>query len=179
MRNSRAKKNQSRRKITIVVIVVILAAIAYAGTSFALELWPFEQHTTNSDGTTTTGSSQNATKDNIPTKEGGTTKTTDQVPVDATLTAAITTLQQADGFVTFSGTVTPAQTGGSCSVTLSNPNDKPVVRSVDATSDANGTICGPIKIPESEFSYLGTWTATFRYFVGDKQVVATKDIVIQ
>jgi len=179
MKNYKTNQSHTKRNIISVIIIVVVVLIAYTSTSFALKLWPFTQPTPSDTQSDSTSTSTDSSKDNIPSSDNGSTKTTDQVPVDTALNATINTLEQKNGLVTFNGSVSPALAGGTCSLTFTNPNDKPINRTSESTTDNTSSVCKQITVPETEFSYLGTWTTTFRYFVGEKQVVATKDIVIQ
>ena len=174
------KKSNNGKKAFLVILICVLLVGAYFGVAAAAKLWPFMPATTSQDTpATSTGLNQSETpsKDDTSTSDPG--KTTDEVPVSQSIAASIIQLEQKNGIVYFTGTVTPVQSGGTCSITLSNPNDKPIVRTTDATTDGSNSVCGPIQIPETEFSYLGTWTATFRYFIGDVQATATKEITIR
>jgi hypothetical protein len=108
-----------------------------------------------------------------------TDKTTDEIPVSETLTATFIDLAQSNGQITFTGSANDKNTGGTCSIIFSNPNDRPVSRSANTTQSDGKAVCGPILIPETEFSFLGEWTATFRYYSGDTQAVAERTINIQ
>jgi hypothetical protein len=116
------------------------------------------------------------TKDDIDPE---TDKTTDEIPVSETLAATFVDLSQSNGQVAFTGSANDNNAGGTCSIVFSNPNDRPVSRSATAAISDGKAICGPILIPETEFSFLGEWTATFRYYSGDTQAVAERTINIQ
>lgn len=179
MKNYKINQGHTKRNIISVIVIVVVVLIAYTSTSFALKLWPFTQPTLNGSKTDSTSTNGDSSKDNLPPSDGGSTKTTDQIPVDTASSATINTLKQENGSIIFNGSVSPALTGGTCLLTFTNPNDKPITRTSVATTEGASSVCKQITISETEFSYLGTWTATFRYFVGDKQVVATKDIIIK
>ena len=119
-------------------------------------------------------------KDFIDKSSSGTTqKTTDQVPVSEGLKASITQLEQKDNLILFSAAVENASSAGSCTVTFSSPNDKPVVKEVDASMKDGVALCGPLNISSLEFSYLGEWQVTLRYYLNDEQAVATGKITIR
>jgi len=177
MKTRLSKQPQAYRKIVYIITTIIVVSLGYVGVAYAIKSWPFQQPNTTS--IESTSPNQNTSKDDLPVSQNGDGKTTDQVPVDPALTATITTLEQKDGIITFMASISSTQTDGTCSVTFSNPNDKPVTRTASAIAENNSSVCGPIQIPETEFAYLGTWTATFRYFVGEKQVSTAKDITIQ
>lgn len=176
------KKNKNRNKKTSLLLVVIaglaLVSLVLYLTVFKGSLFGWQpfgstavEPVTQSSSDTSHGTKEDA---NNPTDS-----TTDQVPVSDTLIATIDNLSQADGFITFLGSINDKTTGGSCSIVFSNPNDRPISRTVNAVVNNGKAVCGPIKIAETEFSYLGEWTMTFRYYSGKSQAVAERQITIQ
>lgn len=163
-----------------IIAIILIAGVVYVfGFNGSLLGWQLrksisqeEQHSTTTEDTT----SNTGTKDDTAQ---GTDQTTDEIPVNETLIANFTTLTQSDGFITFSGEVNTDSTEGSCSITLTNTNDRPVTRTVAPKQVNNKATCGPIQIPESEFSFLGEWTATFRYYSGSTQTIVERKITIQ
>lgn len=113
-------------------------------------------------------------KSDIPTSADGVdlNKTTDQVPTASAASIAITRLEQKNDQVSYAAQVSGITENGTCSATFTKEGSRPVVRSTQAT----GSTCGPIVIPETEFSQVGTWKLTLRYFADDQQIDTTKDI---
>jgi len=106
-------------------------------------------------------------------------KTTDEIPVSNILSASIKNIKQSEGYITFNGGSNDTQGGGQCSLTLTNSNDRPITKT-SATNIIDGTAsCTTIQISENEFSYLGNWLATFRYYNNDTQAIATESITIK
>ncbi|RWZ78345.1 MAG: hypothetical protein EOT05_01095 [Candidatus Microsaccharimonas sossegonensis] len=177
------KKTQNKtsvfKKIATIIVLIFLAVLLFVAFAYLTKIWPFNNNSQNNLPVKIMDSQKNATKDTIPAAKDTTTKTTDQVPVNATVTATIDELFQSNGKITFKATVQSSVVGGKCSVTFTNPNDKPVVRTFNATAGKTVTVCGPVEIPEQEFTYLGQWDATFRYYINDGQITATKVITIQ
>jgi len=177
MKNFRKQKSPVKKAIVILIIAIVLAGI-YGGVSYTAKWWPFSVSTGN-PVTESTNSDGNATKEGLIVPGENSSKTTDQVPVTTELTATITNLSQSNGYVSFVGTVNSVDTSGECSIILTNDNDKPVSRTVTAIIESGVVTCGPVQIPESEFTFLGKWLGTFRYYINGSQVVATKDITIK
>lgn len=115
-------------------------------------------------------------KSNVPTAADGVdlNKTTDQVPTAPAASIAITQLEKKGGQVNYTAQTSGIAEGGTCSATFTKDGSRPVVRSTQAT----GSTCGPISISETEFSQVGTWKLTIRYFAENQQIDATKDIEI-
>jgi flagellar basal body-associated protein FliL len=180
MRIRKDKKTNTKKIVAIIVVIILLLTAGYAVFAYASHMWPFPQiaSTPTTNAPTNSDTSTQGSKEDIDPNNSS-NQTTDQIPVSDTLTATITTLNQANGVVTFNGSVNSEAANGKCTITFSNPNDKPVARTVDAVMSGGSSVCGPVQIPENEFSYLGTWSATFRYFNDNTQAIATKDITIQ
>ncbi len=166
------------KKPLIIVITATVLIIGFGVTAYATNLWPF---TKNEDTTSPLleDPNKNASKEDLTVPDETSTKTTDEIPINTTIAASIDTLRETDTAVTFTGSVNNKEAGGKCSITFSNPDSKPVIRTADATNNGEFSICGPIEIPINDFTLLGTWSATFRYYINDMQAVASKDIVIQ
>ncbi len=184
MKTTQKKSWLNKLKAPLIVLVCLVIVLAgYGFGAHASSLWPFHHNDT------VVAPSQN--KSNAPTQQDNTAakvaaqasgsdpKTSDQIPVDDSLTAHIDSINEANGVVTFTGSVTGATQAGSCSVTFSTPNDPPLSQTVSASLNGTTATCDPISIPAQSFSYLGDWTVTFRYFVNNTQAVATGTITIQ
>lgn len=115
-------------------------------------------------------------KSNVPTATDGVdlNKTTDQIPTAPEAAITITQLEQKNGQVSYAAQVSGIAENGTCSATFTKDGSRPIVRS----SQASGATCGPISISETEFSQVGSWTLTLRYFADNKQIDTTKDIQI-
>ena len=163
----------------IVVIGLLLVSLVIYITVFKGILFgwqPFGSQNTVEPVTQSSSDTNHGTKDDTINPSES---TTDQVPISDTLVATIDDLSQTDGFITFTGSVNDTSNGGSCSIVFSNPNDRPISRTVNAVTNNGKAVCGPIKVAETEFSYLGEWTMTFRYFSGKSQAVTERNITIQ
>lgn len=182
MKISKQNKKLNKKIITLLCIVagLLLVAAAVYLVAFKGTLLGWQPFGSNDESTQPV--TQSSSDTNHGTKEDttpGTDKTTDQIPVSDTLEASIDELGQSGGYVTLVGSVTNAKTSGSCSVAFTNPNDRPITRTVNATLTGDKAICETVKIPETEFSFLGEWTATLRYYSNDTQAVAERKITIQ
>jgi len=180
---SRSRKDKRTKKTVLLVLgIIIFLALAYSVTSYALKIWPFSDQVTESQSTTDndTETTPVDTETAPESDKGESSTTTDQIPVDTTAVATISTLYQADGYVYFKADVTNAAAGGKCSVIFSNSNSRPVViESFDPVTSGTGITCSPAELSEQEFSYLGSWTAVFRYYINNTQVTAERSITIQ
>lgn len=129
----------------------------------------------NTHNTTVRPSPKN---NNVPEKtEIASDKTTNQVPTGGEAVATITQLEQQGDNVLIAMKVERSNTGGSCVVTFTNPNDRPVNKEFSSTSKGEAVSCST-SIPAYEFSYLGVWHVTVRYYLGEQQVVTEGDIKI-
>ena len=184
---AKTSPKKTRKIILIVAIVLFVAACAYLGVALKTQLWPFSTQQTSSSNSDSADDTQpqNNGKEQIIDNQSDTnvdnSLTPDQIPTDTSLVASITQLRQdsSSGDITFSGLVKGSAHNGSCVVTFSNPNDKPVTRQVDGTLKDNTAICGPIIFNELEFSYLGTWSVQFNYYVDGQQANANATINIE
>ena len=168
-------KTHSKIIIFIVILLVILGG--YTVAAYQLKLWPFTPASSTSDQNTsdpTLSPGKEAVSDGEFSD-----KTTDEVPVNPTLTATIDQLAQQDGKVIAKTSINTTDTSGLCSFVFSNANDKPVTQTASPTLKGDRVICGPIEIPEQSFSFLGDWVMTFRYYANNTQVSAEDTISIK
>jgi cytoskeletal protein RodZ len=173
------KHISTSKKVAVVVLLFVVLVLIALFILHSLGSWPFIKLSSSTNTLPiTSSSSDGSNKSEVPTST--TTKTTDQVPVDTKATASITTIRQdADGKIIFSGVVNNTSDGGQCSVTFSNTNDRPYSPAPFAPSGSGSTVtCGPLSIDSQNFSYLGTWNVTLRYYVSNRQVVATGTVDI-
>lgn len=177
-------KSHKKRNIILAVIglIVIFAAAAAALEFLGVTSFLHSNKPSSANKEQETRTNLNAKEDFIEkstSKNSNTDKTSDQVPVNKDLIATITRLEQTDEGVIFSATVTNSPTAGRCVVTFTNPNDKPVVKEVDATTKDGTALCGPLTVSPLEFSYLGEWQVTLRYYFNDQQAVASEKVTIR
>jgi flagellar basal body-associated protein FliL len=172
----------SRKKVLVLTIVsVLLVGIVAA---WITHTWPFQRTATVDPNASRNVTTNTSPKNNNPTgKEGDASptgdKTSDQVPVDKTMVANITQLVETNNTVKFTATVNNTNTAGTCVVTFSNPNDRPITQQATAMNANNVSTCGPINIPANEFSYLGEWKVDFHYYVAGQQATTNGAIIIQ
>lgn len=103
------------------------------------------------------------------------TKSTSDIPVSTQANLAIEYLTQTDGHITYRSVITgTVSDGGTCSITFTKDGAKPVV----ATSSAKDYVCTSEPIPEQQFSMIGVWHATVRYFSEDQQIIASQDMQV-
>lgn len=178
------KQKKSRLKMilipSVVIVVLLLASgvylVVFKGSLLGWKPFASESAVVKDPQTQSSSDTSHGTKDDL---DPGTGKTTDEIPVSTKLTAAIDELSQSNGSVTFKGSVDDGQSGGSCTITFSNENDRPVTQTVAANVTNGRATCDEVKIPETSFSFLGEWIATFRYYNNDTQAVAEDRITIR
>lgn len=170
------KQTKSKKPLIFLGIIICLALLA-GGIYYFVTAQSSSTHSAGND-------SQNAADKTIPSTKNGTpasspdvdnTKTTNDIPVAKETNVTIEKLSQENGSITYSATIGNPGESGTCSATFSNNTDRPVTR----TTTAEGPSCGPVSIPEAEFSTLGTWTLTLRYYTNNTQAVATQTIEIK
>ena len=170
------QKTTSQKKVFITLLVVLVLLLA-AGTYIAYAKIQESNNTNSFSETTSENLDPTEAKEN--SEETYNNTTTDQVPETTNTTVNITTLKQEGGQVIFNASVTSSAQDRKCSLTFTNPNDKPVSRTVDATISSDSSVCGPISIPTEEFALIGEWTATLRYYSNGAQAIASKTIDIK
>lgn len=178
------KQKHTKAPLVIIAIIIALSAASYAFIAHKKSLWPFPpQQSQNTDAQQDTINESPKNSNSVKKDEAGAAvndgKTTDQVPINKDLVATITQLEQLDDTVKFSATIENSTSAGTCVVTFTNPNDRPVTKQFDATIKDGVTLCKSSDIPSLEFSYLGAWSVSFRYYVGGEQITATGEVTIQ
>ena len=161
------KPNKKIITLTIIALCVLIIALGYAWYT-THQSHPSNSTNTSTDTTTTKPKQSDAS---TPTTE----KTTNQIPPSTTMSMTIDTLEEKNGIVTYSGTVTNPAPNGACSAVFTSKINRPVT---STPTYSNGS-CGPASIPAADFTSIGTWTLTLRYFTNDSQVSASRNINIQ
>lgn len=176
-------KKQSKRKLIIASAVIVVAVAMYGVIALKLSYWPFLAPTVNLDGRQDT--INESPKNNNPVKKDDNQpeinpgKTPDQVPINEEFVASITQLEQIGDNIKFAAEISNSPSIGTCVVTFTNANDRPVTKQFSATPSNNSMLCGPMDIPALEFSYLGEWTVSLRYYVGSEQAIASGKVIIK
>ena len=181
--NKRRKKN---RKLFTGMLVVVLLLGALSGTLLATGKFPLFQKAaqTTTQPTSVDKNSSDPTVGQQSAKSDSTSSdagqpTTDKVPISNSITAKITGLTEQNDRILFTATIDGTTTNGTCVVTFSNPNDKPVVKTLASTTKNGVVICGELQIPTLEFSYIGTWNVDLRFYIDNQQVTASSKIDIR
>jgi hypothetical protein len=182
--NMNIKKTNKRKKVYVIGgIVLLLLVVSYFAVAYTKGFWPFSD--VNRDQTASRDTVNESPRNNNPAKkdeaapDANAGKTTDQVPIAKDFVATITRLDQTDGQVNFSAKIDNSPSAGTCVVTFSNPNDRPLIKQVAATVDGGTTLCGPLSVPSLEFSYPGEWNVSLRYYVGSEQVITEGKVTIR
>ncbi len=178
------RKQRSKKALFVTTAAVLTAGLVVGGL-----LWRRAQNDTSNQPVD--GQSQESLdaeqqdvddkKQEILKNEQNTSaQTTDQVPTNQVATVSITSLAQSGGQVTISGLVSNTSSGGTCVAQFTTPNDRPVLKEAAGVVKGTSVNCGPMSIPELQFSFLGNWKATMSYYSnGTKVTSPEKDIVIQ
>lgn len=168
----RAIQYKKRKKILAISIAFVVLVTG------SLLLWTrFHQVPAQSPSASSASDSSAIDKQGVATstssKDVDVTKDTNQIPTSTDTTITIDSLRQENGQVIYSASISGSG-GGTCAALFSSRSGKPV----NDTAAATGTTCQG-RISDVEFDMVGSWTLTLRYYVGDHQSVATKDIVIR
>ena len=173
----KSSTKNTHTKIIVALAIIIAALGTYTVAAYQFKLWPFLV-TETIDSRNAADPTLSPGKEAVSNDEYSDT-TTDEVPVNPTLVAVIDQLEQQDNKVTVKASVNTTDASGLCSITFTNPNDKPVTQTVNPILKGDRIICGPIEISEQSFSYLGDWLMTFRYYTDNTQVSAEDTITIK
>jgi len=173
--------NTKKRTIIIAVSAIILLVGVFFAAAYLLKLGPF-QTVVDPNSQRQETESESTKNDNPITKNESTAdvnqgKDSSQVPVSTSLVATITDLNQEENTIKFSANITNAKNQGTCVVTFSNENDRPIVKEFDAAQKDNSALCVST-FSALEFSYLGEWDVSLRYYSGSEQAVAQGKITI-
>lgn len=177
--------NKINNKLTIGTVgLLTLALLLATGISYTYRLWPFNTHQTEAEVQEAANASDATNpqqKKNIPSQKeieaSGGDKTTDEIPVAATGSLEITTLEQRNDTVVYAGAIQNIATNGICSALFEHANS--AARPVTHTSSATNGTCPEVSISQVEFGARGEWKLTLRYYVDDEQLVTTKIFEVQ
>jgi len=175
-------KNKNYKTILMPVLIIGALLLVCIASAFFLKLWPF-QNNIDPNSIRQETSSESSKNDNPITKDESEAdanegKSTDDVPVSESFSAAITKLEQNDNQISFAAKISNSKNPGTCVVTFSNPNDRPIVKQFDSTSKDSVTLCEST-FSALEFSYLGEWNVSLRYYVGSEQAFTEGRVIIK
>lgn len=173
MKVNKNKKNRPKIVSVVIVLAILLSVSVYA-------LYTYTQGSSQPNSQQTEESQiDNKTDGADKSVEPGTNTTTDKIPINKTANAKIRSITQSDGYVNVAAEISNSSTGGKCSVVFENSNARPVSVIVDSTATDDLVSCNTVKISESEFSFIGTWNVTLRYYTNSEQVVAQGSVEIK
>ena len=168
MKSSLNSRTTSKKRTFMLMGALLLLLLIYTATAWKIHSWPFLTSSTSPDPDATRNvTNYPSPKNNNPPSKQNTTapatsgQTSNNVPVNTGLVATITQLEETNNQVIFSAKIQNTTSAGTCVVTFSNPNDRPVTQQSVATNSNSTSICGPVDIPADEFSYLGSWQVSF------------------
>lgn len=179
------KTNKRTSKATLIILGAVIALLAGATyVAYASNVWPFADHQSQTEEQEAANSSDETNpqqKKNLPSlKEmevAGGDKTTDEVPVAQAGSLNITNLEQRNDTIIFAASLANITTPGTCSALFEHTDGaaRPVTRTVQSTADG----CPETAVPQADFTALGNWKLTLRYYVNDTQLVATKTLEVK
>ena len=184
MQNISSKKTLSRRSKFLRIISICFAALLLIGGGlYALEKTrvtnivqdPFyvsdEQKT---EDATKNDPTNNGKGDAMNTEGVDSNKSTDDIPQSTTASISINSTTQSSGTISTDISIENNSQNGVCSFTFTKENARPVVRSVDTSSNS----C-KVSIPEQEFEMIGTWNLSVHYFSNNTQATAEGTVSVR
>lgn len=170
------QKKSHKKAIVLSVIGVLLVAAGAA--AYFLATRPDDSASKAREKANSSDTQNPQNKENIPSADASSgvdpNKSTAEVPVKPEASLTISSLKQSNGEVSYAATFDGIDGDGTCSAQFTAPGAKPVTR----TTKASGQECSA-SIPEMEFTQLGEWTLTVRYYNSNAQVTATKAINVK
>ena len=171
MKLPRQSTARIRNTAIILSIVLVGCASAYAYLAHSNKWWPFLQaNNTQQSKQDVLSNNTPADKKSAPTKNTNSnvdaTKTTDQIPNNPALSLTITKLEQKNGAVAYQAELNDKTQNGTCAAEFTSEGARPVT----STTSASNGICGPVSIPELQFTKIGDWKLTLRYYTNNTQV---------
>lgn len=167
----------SHKKVIILSIIGALLVVACAAAYFVATR-PNDSATKAHEKANSSDTLNPQSKANLPSQSDtpgvDPNKSTNEIPVKQDASLSITSLQQSGGSVSYAATFSGIDGGGTCSAEFTAPGAKPVTR----TTQPSGQDCSA-SIPEMEFTQLGEWTLTARYYNSNTQVSATQAINVR
>jgi len=158
----------------IIVLCIVLIGIIAAG----FIIYSFSNY---HDAAPQTSNQQRAEdiKNSVPEKDSDTNSsglpvnndgTSDNVPVDETMSVSISSFSQSNGLVKASAATSVT---GTCVFQYTTPDDKPVVDQQPSINNACSS-----SISEVSFSKLGSWQLKVTLYSDGKKIEDTKDVSI-
>lgn len=167
----------SHKKVIILSIIGALLVVAGASAYF-MATRPNDSVQKSHDKANSSDTQNPQSKANLPSSDNTSgvdpNKSTSEIPVKQDASLTITSLQQSGGSVSYAATFAGIDGGGTCSAQFTATGAKPVTR----TTQPSGQECSA-SIPEMEFTQLGEWTLTVRYYNSSTQVTATQAINVR
>lgn len=182
MKKISTQRNVTRSKLLRTAFIASLVLVLAGGSLYALEKTRVTNIVKDPFYVSEEQKNEQATKDDPTTKNKGnntsvegvdTNKTTNEVPESKSIAISIKSINQSSGSVTAKISINSPQKGV-CSFTFSKDRARPVVRSIETSTDS----C-EVSIPEQEFEMIGTWSLSAHFFSNDTQASATGSVSIQ
>jgi cytoskeletal protein RodZ len=179
MKLPRKINHTTRNVIIIVTSFMLIGGGTYFYSASRNQWWPFiHSHNTQQSKQDVLSNHTPSDKKSAPTAQTNSnvdaTKTTDQIPTNPSLILTISKLAQENGAVTYEASLNDKNQNGTCAAEFTSKGARPITSTTDAK---NGT-CGPISIPELQFTKIGDWNFTLRYYTKNTQVSAQKTLSI-
>ena len=182
MKTISSGRGTAQSKVLRIVLISAAVLVIASGSLYALEKTRITNIVKDPFYTSEQQKNEQATKNDPTTKDKGnntsvegvdTNKTTNEVPESKNLAISVKSISQSSGSVTAKISINSSQKGV-CSFTFSKDGARPVVRSIETSTDS----C-EVSIPEQEFEMIGTWSLSAHFFSNDTQASATGSVSIQ
>jgi cytoskeletal protein RodZ len=166
------KKHRSKAKIIgIVVAVIIVLGAGYVVAAKIENLWPFTKTTETSTSSSSTDKNKTAADNSksdadreAEIKSDAKKKEDDEAAKNTTanVTVSIVDANQYGSNVEVRANADIVETGGKCTFTFSRAGSTDVVKTTEALSSAENTVCSTLVVPTNELG-VGTWNLTVAY----------------
>lgn len=175
-------KNKNIKKILIPLLIAGILLVSYFSFAYFLKTWPFQSaidpNSLRQDTTSESYKNDNPIKKSDSQAGINEGKDSSEVPISNTFSVNITRLEQVNNDVIFSAIINGSNNTGTCVITFSNPNDRPIVKELSSTTKDGTSIC-EATFSALEFSYLGEWNASLRYYNGTEQATVEGKVTIK
>lgn len=174
-----AKKPRKKWLIFALLLLIVFGAIVggvlykryYDNKQQALQKERDESQTESAKKAVSKSSDSDIESSGLP--ENSNSITSDQVPNNSSVKLAVASVNQANGMITVSGTISGTSQNGTCVFSFTKPENKPVVKQVQSSASS----CS-VQIPEAEFTMLGSWTLLVTHYVNGTKTEVQREVTI-
>lgn len=186
MKINTPSNKRTKKYLSALVIVVVLALAGYATYAKIYNTWPFvsdrqSQNQDSADHDSPKPSSDTSSPTQTPGPDNATktpvnNEPTANQPNTDTVAANITAANQNDTALQIRTLIETVTSEGECNLTLSN-NNRTVMRTADIQPLANSSTCKGFDIPTSELQ-PGVWDVTIDITIGNQKAKLTTTVTI-